>query len=598
MATKKTPIKYTSRDFSTIKQDLINYAKRNYSETYKDFNEASFGALMLDTVSYVGDILSFYLDYQVNESFLDTAVEYQNVKRLSRQYGFKYTGSPSATGIADFYITVPANSTGMGPNLSYAPLLKAGSQFATNGGSPYLLIDSIQFDNPNNEVVVAKVNNSTGIPTSYAIRAKGRVISGKMVQETFAVTDYQRFRRLFLSLPKVAEVISVFDSDGNEYYNVENLSQDVIYKEVANRGNNSDTVSSLLRPFSVPRRFTVEKDGPMTYLQFGYGSEDESSSEASVTEPSSVVLKMNGKPYISNMNFDPSKLLETDKFGVAPVNTTLTVKYRVNMVNNVNAPVGTLVTVNSADFSYKNVRQLDTRLMSQVNRSIEVFNSDPIIGDVMEPTSEELRIRTLDSFATQNRAVTQKDYEAMVYAMPTKYGAIKRCRITRDPDSFKRNLNLYILSENADGTLTLANSTLKQNLKTWLNSVKMINDTIDIIDGRIINLAIDFKVIADSDRNKYDVLDACVQALKTKFKQPLLLGESFYITDVYTTLNDVQGVVDTESVHISIRNGLSYSDTRFNLNDQKSADGRYIKAPENVAFEIKYPGKDIKGTVR
>tara|TARA_R110002074_G_scaffold129653_1_gene270889 strand:- start:6999 stop:8795 length:1797 start_codon:yes stop_codon:yes gene_type:complete len=598
MATKKTPIKYTSRDFSTIKQDLINYAKRNYSETYKDFNESSFGALMLDTVSYVGDILSFYLDYQVNESFLDTAVEYQNVKRLSRQYGFKYTGAPSATGVADFYITLPANSTGMGPNLSYAPILKAGSQFSTNGGAPYLLIDSLQFDNPNNEVVVAKVNNSTGIPVSYAIRARGRVISGKIMQESFTVTDYQRFRRLFLSLPRVAEVITVFDSDGNEYYNVENLSQDVIYKDVVNKNNTGDTVSTLLRPFSVPRRFTVEKDGPLTYLQFGYGSEDEAVAEASVAEPSSVVLQMNGKPYISSLNFDPSKLLETDKFGVAPVNTTLTVKYRVNMVNNVNAPIGTLVTVNKANFSYRNVRQLDAALMSQVNNSIEVYNGEPIIGDVMEPTSEELRIRTLDSFATQNRAVTQKDYEAMVYAMPTKYGAIKRCKITRDPDSFKRNLNLYILSENADGTLTTANATLKQNLKTWLNSVKMINDTIDIIDGRIINLAIDFKVVADTDRNKYDVLDACINALKTKFSQPLLLGESFYITDIYNTLNDVLGVVDTESVHVKIRNGLSYSDTRFNLNDQKSADGRYINAPDNVSFEIKYPGKDIKGTVR
>ena len=598
MAKKKTPIKYTSRDFSTIKQDLINYAKRNYSDIYKDFNEASFGALMLDTVSYVGDILSFYLDYQVNESFLDTAVEYQNVKRLSRQYGFKSNGSPSATGIADFYITVPANSTGMGPNLSYAPILKAGSQFSTNGGAPYILIDSLKFDNPNNQVVVARVNNSTGIPVSYAIRAKGRVLSGKLVQESFEVGNYQRFRRLFLSLPRVAEVMTVFDSDGNEYYNVENLSQDVIYKDVTNRKSTGDTVPSLLRPFSVPRRFTVERDGPLTYLQFGYGSEDSTSSEASVAEPSNVVLKMNGKPYISDVNFDPSRLLETDKFGVAPVNTTLTVKYRVNMVNNVNAPAGTLINVNNANFSYKNIRQLDNNLASQVNNSLEVYNLEPIIGDVMEPTSEEIRIRTLDSFATQNRAVTQKDYEAMVYAMPTKFGAIKRCKITRDSDSFKRNLNLYILSENSDGTLTMANGTLKQNLKTWLNTVKMINDTIDIIDGRIINLSIDFSVVADPDYNKYDVLDACVNALKDKFKQPLLLGESFYITDVYTTLNDVTGVVDTESVHIKIKNGLAYSDTRFNLNDQKSADGRYIKAPDNVSFEIKYPGKDIKGTVR
>lgn len=298
------------------------------------------------------------------------------------------------------------------------------------------------------------------------------------------------------------------------------------------------------------------------------------------------------------MNFDPSRLIKTDKFGVAPVNTNLTVRYRVNSVDNVNAPVGTLTNVDDASFSFRNIRQLSAQRTDQVSRSLEVFNPEPIVGDVTDPTSEELRIRTLDSFATQNRAVTKNDYESMVYSMPSKFGAIKRCKITRDPDSFKRNLNLYILSESSDGTLTLANQTLKQNLKVWLNSVKMINDTIDIIDGKIANLSVDFRVISDPDKNKYDVLDSCINALKKKFKQPLLIGEPFYITDVYSCLNDVPGVVDTESVKISIKNGLRYSDTRFNLEQQKSADGRYIKAPDNVAFEIKFPDQDIKGTVK
>lgn len=598
MADKKVPINYTSRDFSTIKQDLINYAKRSYSDTYKDFNQSSFGALMVDTVSYIGDVLSFYLDYQVNESFLDTAVEYKNVSRLSRQYGYKFTGSPSATGVAEFFIVVPANSTGIGPNMDYSPTLKPGSQFSTQSGAPYILIDTVNFSNPNNEVVVARVNNTTGAPTFYAIRAKGRVISGRIVEEGFDIGEYQRFRRLFLSLPRVAEVLSVIDEDGNEYYNVENLSQDIIYKDVSNKTNTRDNVPSLLRPFSVPRRFTVEKQGQFSYLQFGYGSQDEASSEASVADPSNVILKMNGKQYISDMNFDPSKLVKTDKFGVAPVNTNLTVRYRVNSVDNVNAPVGTLTSVDDPVFSYRNVRQLDAQRVEQVSRSLEIFNPEPIVGDITDPTSEELRIRTLDSFATQNRAVTKKDYESMVYSMPSKYGAIKRCKITRDPDSFKRNLNLYILSEDADGTLTFANQTLKQNLKVWINSVKMINDTIDIIDGKIVNLSIDFRVIADPDKNKYDVLDSCINALKKKFKQPLLIGEPFYITDVYSCLNDVPGVVDTESVKINIKNGLQYSDTRFNLENQKSADGRYIKAPDNVAFEIKIPDQDIKGTVK
>ena len=209
-----------------------------------------------------------------------------------------------------------------------------------------------------------------------------------------------------------------------------------------------------------------------------------------------------------------------------------------------------------------------------------------------------MRIRTGDYFATQNRAVTGLDYESMVYAMPRKFGAIKRCKIVRDSDSFKRNLNLYILSEDSNGNLVKANDILKENLQTWLNQVRMINDTVDILDAQIVNLAIDFKIIADSSKNKFDILQACAVALREKYSNPLLIGEPFYLTDVYTLLNDIDGVVDTEDVKVTIKNGLQYSDTRFNLNERKSADGRYIKAPLNVAFEIKYPGTDIKGTVR
>lgn len=598
MADKKTSITYTNREFSTIKQDLINHAKRNYPDIYRDFNEASFGSLMLDTVAYVGDILSFYLDYQVNESFIDTAVEYQNVQRLSRQYGYRHSFSPSSAGIVDLFIVVPANSVGSGPDMRYAPIIKRNTEFSTGDGSPFILTDSVNFANGNNEVVVARINDTTGLPISYAIKAQGRVISGKITQETFDIGSYKRFRKLFLSIPRVAEVMSVYDSDGNEYYQVDHLSQDVIYKEVSNRASDNEEVPSLMRPFSVPRRFTLETEGDVAYLQFGYGSADSFDAQTSPAEPSSVVMKMNGRGYVSSATLDPSRLLETDKFGVVPSETTLTVKYRINTSENVNVPAGSLNVVNRPFFSFRNSRQLSQSLIGQVASSLEILNVEPIIGDARSPSSEELKIRTIDHFATQGRAVTGTDYEAMVYAMPSKFGAIKRCKIVRDEDSFKRNLNLYVLSEDIDGKLTFASSTLKENLKTWINQVRMINDTIDIIDGRIVNLAINFKIIADKDKNKYDVLQQCIARLQSKFSEPKLLGEPFYITDVYSELNDVDGVVDTEEVKVSIKNGLLYSDTRFSISEQKSADGRYIKAPKNVAFEIKYPNTDIVGTVR
>jgi len=598
MATKKVPINYTSRDFASIKEELVNYAKRYYPETYQDFKEVSFGSLMLDTVAYVGDILSFYLDYQANESFLDSAAEYKNVLRLSKQLGYTYSGNPSSTGIVDFYIIVPANNPGLGPNTSYLPILKKGSSFSSTSGVTFLLTENVDFSNPNNEVTVGNVNAGTGVPISYAVKASGQVVSGKIVTEVFPIGNYEKFRKVHLTAPLVAEVLSVFDGDGNEYYQVDYLSQNVIYKEVTSRTEESDLVPMVMRPYSVPRRFCLKTNGASSYMQFGFGSDAENS-EASPVDPSNIVLQLHARNYISDPSFDPSQLLRSDKLGVVPQSTTLSVDYRVNLNGNVNAAAGTVIRVASSTFSFNNPSTLDANTVAGVRNSLELFNVNPILGDVANPSAEELRIRTRDFFTTQNRAVTKKDYEALIYAMPSRFGAVKRCNIVQDPDSFKRNLNLYILAENMDGNLAEAPMSLKENLKMWLGNYKMINDTIDVLDGRIINVGINFEVFCDPDVNKYDVLNACQAALVNKFYDPLLLGEPLYITDIYTLLNATRGVVDTKKVEIILKKGTNYASTSLkNLNELKSADGRYVQAPINAVFEIKYPPLDIKGAIR
>jgi hypothetical protein len=594
---KRTPVRYTSREFASIKEDLIEYAKRYYPESYRDFGEASFGSLMMDTVSYVGDILSFYLDYQVNESFLESATEYNNVIRLARQQGYKNKGVPSTSGVVNLYIIVPANSTGLGPNSSYLPILKRGSLFSSLGGGSYVLFEDVDFSRPDNEVVAARIDPDTGVPISYAVRAPGKIISGKFVQETFTVGEYRRFRQLALSIPNIAEIISVFDSEGNEYYEVENLSQDVIYREVINRASDSSTVPSIIRPYSVPRRFAVETTGPVTFLQFGYGSDGEID-QASPVDPSNTVLQFHAKNYISDESFDPSKLIFSDKFGISPTNTTLTISYRINTAVNVNAAVGTVTGVQKALFSFRDKVSLQRDLVLGVQDSVEVSNPEPLVGDIADPSVEEIRQRSIDYFSTQNRAVTRHDYEAMAYKMPHKFGAIKRCKIMQDQGSFRRNLNIYVLSENSSGFLSQASPTLKNNLKTWLNKNKMVNDTIDILDAYVANLGIEFEIIHDLDYNKYDVLTECVQALTLKFRDPLLIGEPIYITDVYNYLNDVIGVIDVTKVEIVAKNGGLYSDVFIDIDELKSADGRYIMSPKNVAFEIKYPSSDITGAVK
>ena len=598
MPRKTTPINYTARDFGSIKDQLVQYAKRYYPETFRDFNEASFGALMLDMVAYVGDNLSFYLDYQANESFFDTATERQNVIRHARQLGYKYVGSPSAVGICDFYIIVPAKATGLGPDTNYLPILKTGTTLSSTGGGAFILTENVNFGDTTNPVVAARVDDTTGTPSSYAVRAAGKVVSGKIIVERKSIGGFQRFRRVRLDNSRVAEVLSVFDDQGHEYVQVDFLSQNVVYKEMGNRGTDeSDQVSSILKPVVVPRRFTLMQDGGQAYIQFGYGSDSEINTD-SVAEPSDIVLNLAGRDFVEDTTFDPSKLLDTDKFGVAPADTTLTITYRVNTAANSNAAARTLNTVKFPVIEFPDPTKISSATSKQVVSSIECNNELPIVGNLSLPSVTEIRTRAKDHFATQNRAVTQLDYETMAYAMPSQFGAIKRCKILKDSDSFKRNLNLYVLAENRNGTLVEPTTALKENLKTWLGNVKMIHDTIDIIDGRIVNYGIKFAVVADPDFNKYQVLEACTRTLQQQFGPPRYFGEPLYITDIYSVLNKVRGVADTYDVEFVQKEGGLYSSTTYSFVKNMSGDGRYLNVPDNVCMEIKYPSTDIQGAIR
>lgn len=594
---KTTPVIYTSREYASIREDLLQFAKRYYPESFQDFNESSFGSLMVDTVAYVGDILSFYLDYQTNESLLNTAIEYNNVVRLSKQLGYKYQGKPTSSGIVTLYCIIPANTLGLGPDSSYLPILKKNTQLKSKNGVSFLLEEDVRFDDPSNEIVAARINQTTGTPTSYAVKAYGKVISGILSEETITVGEFEKFKKVELSSRNISEILSVTDLEGNEYFEVDYLSQNVIFKDVTNRGVDKDTSPAILKPFIVPRRFVVEQAYGKTTLQFGFGSDSELS-DPSVAEPSNVVLKKHGKDYISDFTFDPSKLLSTDKFGVGPANTRLVVKYRTNNSGNSNAAAGSLTTVSNPLVEFNNPQSLNSVTAKSVRTSIECFNESPITGDVTPVTSDELRMRTMDNYAAQNRAVTTQDYKSVIYALPQKYGAIKRCQIVRDVDSFKRNINIYLLSEDQRGFLTTASQTLKNNLKVWLGHMKMVNDTVDIIDGKIVNIGIEFKVSADRTSNRYELLDACTQALKDKFLEPLDMGEPLYLGDIYATLNRVRGVVDTEDVKIVVKRGQSYSTTTYSVEEGLSDDGRVLSAPLNAAFEIKFPDLDIKGTIK
>jgi len=600
MPKKIVPIKYTSRDFESIKSDLVEHAKRYYPNTYRDFTEASFGALMLDTVSYIGDVLSFYLDYQTNESFLDTAAEFDNVIKIGRQFGYKHNNTNSSTGVASFYISVPANVTSLGPSLDYLPILKKGSVISTRDGIRFILNEDIRFDNPNNLIKVLRTDPTTGRPLYYAVKAIGQVISGVITSERITVGAYERFRKISLSQLDIVEIISVKDSEGNEYYETDYLSQNVIYKSVTNKNaNDSQLAKEVLKPFIVPRRFVVEKNIRETILQFGASSDVYiNDTNTMLTEPSKVVMDMHGKDYISSTYFDPTRLATSDKLGIAPSNTVLTVTYRYNLTNNFNNfAANSLVDVVSAELQFKNESSLIKDYVDIVRSSLEVTNEAPILGDSSDLDSEELKIRIKNSFATQNRAVTKNDYTSLVYSMPSKFGSVKRVNVVRDDNSLKRNLNMYVICLGEDGFLTEPNITVKNNIKTWLLKSKMINDSIDILNAKVVNYGINFQAIGRADRPKYDVLSDAIAQLKKDFLLMPEIGETFSISSIYDSLKKVDGILDVTKVVIEEKVGGIYSDASFSFKENISADNRYIKVPLNVIMELKYPNDDIKGTI-
>ena len=595
---KKTyPIKYTSRDFDSIKRDLVEHARRYYPDNYKDFSENSFGSLMLDTVAYVGDILSFYLDYSVNESFLSTATEYDNIQRLGRQMGYKHRANPASTGVLSFFVKVPASSTGQGPDRNYLPKLKRNSVFSSSGGVRFLLVDDVDFANPTNETSVIDQRSSDGNPTSYAVKAYGRVISGEEITVQHNVGSFQRFLRIDLDDQNITEIMSVVDSEGHIYYEVDHLSQNVVFQGAPNKEVDKFATPLLMKPLPVPRRFTTEQNRTTTSIQFGYGSEKNLTNER-IEDPSRVVLERHGKDYISEKSFDPTKMLETDKLGVVPSNTILTIKYRRNTNANVNAASNTVTGVNVASFEFQNIGALQSLEVATVRTSLECINEEPIVGSVTTPNSEELKQRIYGSFTSQNRAVTLQDYQSLIYNMPPMFGAVKRANIVRDRDSNKRNLNIYILSENNNGDLTTSGVGLKKNVKTWLSNYKMINDTIDILDGRVVNLGIQYKVLSDINFSKFEVLQRATLELQRELASVKYnLGEPFRISDILRVLKNTEGILDVQSVRITRPIGPEYSDYYYDIDSNITPDGRLITIPEFAAFEIRNPTTDIVGTI-
>jgi len=396
----------------------------------------------------------------------------------------------------------------------------------------------------------------------------------------------------------ITEIVSVVDTEGNPYFEVDYLTQNIIYIPVQNTGGDSSLVPNVLKPLSIPRRFIVTKERDSISLQFGFGT-DETGTD--VLDPSAVLTNQHGKNYITDDSFDPAALVKSDSLGVSPSNTVLTIIYRVNTTQNTNTAANTVITVVDPIINFKSELELNSTLIQNTRESLEVINERAFVGSTPLPAADELKERAYGVYSMQNRIVTQEDLVTAAYTMPKSFGSIAKASALQDSDSFnQRNINLYVLSRGADGKLQKANATIKNNLKTYISRYKMINDSIDILDANIINLSLFYNIIAFPDADKFRALETSKRDLSVFFtrRKNYEIAESFSITDVFSVLKNSPLVLDVVEISVLTKNGPLYSNTNFNTENNMSSDGRKVTCPRDSIFEIKFPDNDIIGTIK
>ena len=592
-------VDYTRTSFSEIKEDLVQYIKRNYPDTYKDFKKSSFGSMMFDLVSYVGDQLHYYLDHNANESILSYTRDPEVAVRIIQSYGVSPALNPVGVGELAVHVLCPANSTGTGIDTDYTVTVRAGSKYRSAAGSVFTQMADKRLTADNSQIVGYNTVADGSRINYYVLKSTVPVVSGEEKTYTVDVGNYQRFLKVEIPDPSITEILKVQDSNKNDFFQVDHLSQNTIYKPIVDPANQDSLVKAILKPVPVPRRHIVEKSIDRTFLVFGHGSSQDLKTNA-IAEPSKVTLKLSGKEYVASPKSDPTNLASSDTLGVAPQNTTITVTYRSNTVENTNAAVGTVTQVVEPILFFENEQLLDPSKVSFIKNNIEIYNEEPINGNISIPNTEELKRRYLGTYGAQGRAVTKQDYVSMVYSMPEIYGAIKRASIIRDTNDLRRNLNMFLVAEGANGKLQAPTNLLKQNVKTWIDSVRMISDSVDIYDANIINFGIDFKVVLKRNVNQQTAISAIKLRLFEELSSiPPEIGEPLYKTEIMRIIQSIPEVASVpilDGVKVSSIVGSSYTDYYYDVETNTSPDDSYIFIPENSIWEIKFID-DIKGTI-
>lgn len=613
-------IKYLSKDFSTFKQNLQEFSKNYFPNTYSDFTDASPGSLFVEMASYVGDVLGYYVDTQLQENFLLYTKEKENILSLAQSLGYKPKMATAASVDLDIFQIVPASGSAGNkvPDYRYGMVLKENSEISTTGGTnvSFNTIQDIDFKMSSSfdPTTVSVYSTSGGDVNYFLLKKKVKAISlGNRKTVDFTIGNAEKFKKLTLSDTGITEITSCTDSDGNVWYEVPTLGQETVFQTVENNSLNDPTLSGdsdstpyLLKVVKTPRRFTTRFVNDNTLeIEFGSGILDEDDQEI-IPNITNVGLNLpQGKDKL-DLAFDPSNFVSTKSYGLAPSNTTLTFIYYAGAGVSSNVPSNTLTSGNNLIIEQPSFIGENSDTKALVRNSITFNNPSPARGGKDGDTLEEIRINALSSLSTQKRAVTKEDYIIRTLNMPSKYGAVSKAYITKDEILNKQSadtnpfaLNLYVLGYDNNKNLSTLNTATKENLKTYLSQYRMVTDSINIRDAFIINIGIKFDLVVLPNFNSQEVLSRCISALQDYFdvdkwqiNQPIVIGDIMFV------LTSIKGVQNVQNIQIENKYGIANGYSRFIYDIESATSNNVVYPPlDPTIFEIKNPNTDITGRI-
>jgi hypothetical protein len=622
METKKD-ISYLGKDFSQFKQGLIDFTKQYFPTSYTDFTDAAPGMIFLELAAYVGDVLSYYADNNLKESMLEQATERSNIYDIAKSLGYSPNNVVPAYVTLDVFQLVPAIGTGVNvaPDYNYALSIKSGLRVKqSTGNSVFRTLDSIEFNfsssaNPT-EVTIYETDSATNLPTYYLLKKQVRAVSGNVKTATFTFGTPVAYDKIVLPDTNIIEIISVTESDGDNWYEVPYLAQDTVFESVPNLLENDPDLSqyrsaapSLLKLRKSAKRFITRlRSDNKIELQFGAGISDNNDEEV-VPNPDNVGNGLAGFRRSVDVDIDPSNFLYTRTYGQAPSNTTLTVTYTIGNGISDNVPANVLTQLEFVEFNDDINTSNSAPLVNFVKSTVAVNNAIPAVGAKTADTLQDIKNNALANFATQNRLVTREDYIIRSYSMPAKYGSVAKAYIVPDDQISQKDLesrianplamNMYVLGYNDLKQLTTLNQAIKENLKTYLNFYRILTDAVNIKDAFIINIGVDFEISVLPNYNSNEVLLRCVNELKSLFNvDKWQINQPIIKSDISTALANVKGV---QSVVGFALTNLYDSDQGYsgNVYDLTTATKNGVIYPslDPSIFEIKFPNRDIKGRV-